>query len=71
MEAKIDADSTYPREMELHFHVYAVVFGSDETILNVNLENSFYFIKHSLNPRIGHLDKVFDRTDFELRRDYE
>ena len=62
---------TIPTKMKYTYTVTAVVFGADETILNVNLENGFKFVKRSLNTRISNLDRVFETDGLELRREYE
>ena len=59
----IIADCTYS--------VHAVIFGADESLLNIHLKNGFCFKKLSLNPAVSNLDTIFDTTDFGLRRDYE
>ncbi|MCW6093142.1 hypothetical protein LAV60_08140 [Clostridium sporogenes] len=51
--------------------ICAVVFGTDETILNIKLEKDFIFCRKSLIPHVDNLDKIFNREAFELRRDYE
>lgn len=53
------------------YSVYAVIFGADDSILNITLKDGFCFKRVSLIPRVGKLDKIFDATDFGLRRDYE
>jgi len=53
------------------YTVTAVVFGADETLLNVELTNGFKFVKRSLMPLVDHLDSVFETDAMGLRRDYE
>ncbi|MBR3431418.1 MAG: hypothetical protein IKG87_15105 [Clostridia bacterium] len=57
--------------VDCSYSVYAVILGADETLLQIQLKDGFRFERLSLNPRVSHLDKVFDTTDFGLRRDYE
>ena len=52
------------------YTVTAVVFGADETLLNIELVNGFKFVKRSLMP-FDHLDDVFETDAMGLRRDYE
>lgn len=52
------------------YTVTAVVFGADETLLNIELANDFKFVKRSLMP-FDHLDDVFETDSMGLRRDYE
>lgn len=58
------------KQIEFKYHVCAVLFGTDETILNVSLADGFSFVKKSLHPK-DHLDQVFDTNDNGLRRAYE
>ena len=53
------------------FTVNAVVFGTDESILNLPLYNGFSFVRKSLMPLVDHLDEIFDTDAMGLRRDYE
>lgn len=57
--------------VRFHYHVCAVLFGTDETILKLPLTNEFRFVRRSLIPGKDHLDKIFGRDDIGLRRDYE
>lgn len=54
-----------------HLEICAVVFGADESILNINLDNGFSFCKKSLIPDKDHLDVILERDAISLRRDYE
>lgn len=54
-----------------NYTVCAVVFGTDETILNLPLCDNFSFERRSLIPRVDHLDTIFDMTDMGLRRSFE
>ncbi|WP_407310028.1 hypothetical protein [Desulfosporosinus sp. SB140] len=49
----------------------AVIFGSDETLLNVDLGEEFIFKRMSLKPLKDHLDLTFKTDAMGLRRDYE
>lgn len=51
--------------------VCAVIFGADETLLNVNLDNGFEFRRMSLVPLEDRLDEIFETDAIGLRRDYE
>lgn len=51
--------------------ICAVLFGTDETLLNVNLGNGFSFRRMSLIPSRDNLDKIFETDAMGLRRDYE
>ena len=53
------------------YTVHAVIFGADETLVNLQLRDGFRFCRKSLNPRVDHLDELFNRDDMGLRRDYE
>ena len=53
------------------YTVCAVLFGTDNTILNVSLKDGFVFVRRSLIPAIDCLDAVFDTGTMGLRRDYE
>ena len=59
-------------EMKVRYFytVTAVVFGADETLLNIELVNGFKFVKCSLMP-FDHLDDLFETDSMGLRRDYE
>ncbi len=59
------------KEVEASYMVCAVIFGADETLLNVQLVDGFSFERLSLVPPKDHLDDIFDTTDIGLRRDYE
>lgn len=47
------------------------MFGTDETILDVQLKNGFSFVKRSLNTLIDNLDSVFEIDAMGLCRAYE
>ncbi|HBJ1651474.1 HEPN domain-containing protein [Clostridium botulinum] len=51
--------------------ICAVLFGADETLLNVNLGNGFKFRRISLIPSKDNLDAIFEIDDVGLRREYE
>ncbi|MCS6130776.1 hypothetical protein DWV13_03750 [Clostridium botulinum] len=51
--------------------ICAVLFGADETLLNVNLGNGFKFRRMSLIPSKDNLDTIFEIDDVGLRREYE
>ena len=53
------------------YSVHAVIFGVDESLLNIQLKDGFCLKKLSLIPHVSHLDKIFDTTDLGLRREYE
>ena len=59
------------RLSDSEYSVYAVIFGADDSILNISLKDGFRFERKSLNPNVSSLDKVFDVTGFGLRREYE
>ena len=54
-----------------NYRLCAVVFGTDETILNLPLNDGFFFVQRSLIPDIDHLDRIFDTNAMGLRRLYE
>ena len=56
--------------IEFSYKVCAVIFGTDETLLSISLNNGFMFVKRSLHPK-DCLDKNFELSDFGLRREYE
>ena len=58
-------------KVRFFYTVTAVVFGADETLLNIELVNGFKFVKRSLMPLVDHLDTVFETDAMGLRRDYE
>ena len=51
--------------------ICAVIFGADETLLNVNLDNEYRFKRMSLMPLKDHLDVIFETDAMGLRLDYE
>lgn len=51
--------------------ICAVIFGADESLLNINLGNDFIFKKMSLVPSKDNLDSIFETDSMGLRRDYE
>lgn len=51
--------------------ICAVVFGTDATILNVQLGDDFSFQRKSLIPTIDHLDAILKANEMGLRREYE
>lgn len=53
------------------FSVNAVAFGTDESILGLNLCDGFSFQRKSLMPLKDHLDEVFETDAMGLRREYE
>lgn len=60
-----------PSRMVFRYHVCAVLFGTDETILNLPLSNGFSFVKRSLGPRTDYLNKAFGRDITGMLRDYQ
>lgn len=58
-------------DLQFDYSVYAVIFGADETLLNISLKDGFSFKRLSLMPRKDGLDKVFDTDSLGLRVDYE
>lgn len=58
-------------KVKFTYTVHAVIFGADESLLKICLTNGFSFTRLSLNPRKNNLDRIFDTTDFGLRREYE
>ena len=59
------------KKQKYSYTMTAVVFGADETLLNIELINGFKFVKRSLMPLVDHLDTVFETDAMGLRRDYE
>lgn len=59
------------KKVKYSYTMTAVVFGADETLLNIELVNGFKFVKRSLMPLVDHLDTVFETDAMGLRRDYE
>ncbi len=59
------------KKQKYSYTMTAVVFGADETLLNIELVNGFKFVKRSLMPLVDHLDTVFETDAMGLRRDYE
>lgn len=57
--------------VDCSYSVHAVIFGADESLLKIQLTNGFTFNKLSLDPRTSRLDRIFDTTDINLRREYE
>lgn len=57
--------------VDCSYTVHAVIFGSDESLLGLQLIDGFYLKKLSLNPSVSGLDSIFETTDMNLRRDYE
>ena len=47
------------KKSKYYYAMTAVVFGADETLLNIELVNGFKFVKRSLMPLVDHLDTVF------------
>ena len=54
-----------------NLEVCAVLFGAEESILNIKLDNGFSFCRKSLIPHKDHLNEIFERDAISLRRDYE
>jgi len=54
-----------------HLEICAIIFGADESICNIKLDNGFSFCKKSLMPQKDCLDQIFERDAMSLRRDYE
>lgn len=63
--------ATFPKKSEFSYMVFAVMFGADETLLNIQLRDGFSFVRKSLIPLKDHLDSVFETDAMGLRRDYE
>lgn len=61
----------FPEKSEFLYMVCAVMFGADETLLNIQLRDGFSFVRKSLIPLKDHLDSVFETDAMGLRRDYE
>ena len=51
--------------------ICAVIWGADESILNIDLGDGFVFKKMSLIPEKDHLNKIFQKDAIGLRIDYE
>lgn len=51
--------------------ICAVIFGADESLLQIDPGNGYTFERKSLIPSIDHLDEVFGVNAWQLRRDYE
>lgn len=63
--------SIFPETSEFTYMVFAVIFGANETLLNIKLCNGFSFVRKSLMPLKDHLDSIFETDAMGLRRDYE
>lgn len=59
------------KTVECTYTVHAVIFGADESLLRIRLNDGFFFKRMSLIPGTSHLDTVFETTDMNMRRDYE
>lgn len=68
---KTMVNETKLEKSKYYYTMMAVVFGADETLLNIELVNGFKFVKRSLMPLVDHLDTVFETDAMGLRRDYE
>lgn len=55
----------------VYIRICTVIFGTDETLLKIKLNNGFEFRKMSLIPHVDNLDKIFDISAMGLRRKYE
>lgn len=64
-------DGNTKNMIAFNYTVCSIVFGTDETILNIPLSEGFSFERRSLIPRVNHLDTIFDMTDMGLRRSFE
>ena len=53
-----------------HLEICTVVFGADESIMNIKLDNSFSFCKKSLIPD-DNLNVILGKDAMSLRQDYE
>ncbi len=53
------------------YSVHAVIFGADDSLLSIQLNDGFFFKRVSLISSVGHLDSIFNTTAMNLRRDYE
>lgn len=58
-------------KLKFIYTVYAVMFGTDDTLLKIKLNDGFSFVRKSLMPLKDHLDKIFEVDGMELRREYE
>lgn len=63
--------AAFPKKSEFSYMVCAVMFGADETLLNIQLRDGFSFVRKSLIPLKDHLDSVLETDAMGLRRDYE
>lgn len=64
-------DQVLLNRISFEYYLCAVIFGADETILNLKLKNGFSFVRRSLIPSKDHLDQDFDTNDIRLRGAYE
>lgn len=64
-------NATFPEKSEFSYMVCAVMFGADETLLNIQLRDGFSFVRKSLMSLKDHLDSIFETDAMGLRRDYE
>ena len=64
-------NATFSEKSEFSYMVCAIMFGADETLLNIKLCNGFSFVRKSLMPLKDHLDSIFETDAMGLRRDYE
>ncbi len=53
------------------FEIGAVIFGADETLLQVAPKDGFEFDTRSLIPAVDHLGELFNKTDMDLRISFE
>lgn len=59
------------QSVEFNYRLCSVMFGTDETILDIKLKNGFSFVRRSLNTSKDNLDSVFEIDAMGLRRAYE
>lgn len=64
-------NATFPEKSVFSYMVCAIMFGADETLLNIKLRDGFSFVRKSLMPLKDHLDSIFETDAMGLRRDYE
>ena len=60
-----------PKNSKYKVTICAVIFGADETLLNVDLGKGYEFRKMSLIPSKDQLELIFEVDAMGLRRDYE
>lgn len=63
-------DFKLPKQVNYKYKVCAVIFGADESILNINLRDGFRFAKKSIYSKNDELESIFQTDVSGLQRDY-